>query len=606
MDEQKWGTLKAIRKTFTTMNTNNLKDRIQGALIGGAIGDALGYPVEFMRYEAILEKYGRSGICQHEIDPHSGKAIVSDDTQMTLFTANALLFWITRGNMHGIAPTINECIKMAYLEWLETQKGVEDYNEYHTCWIRDIKAINIQRAPGITCISALQSIKNHQRVHNNSKGCGGVMRVAPIGLFAAAINAKEGRKLNTTEVAQWGGDAAAITHQHPLGYLSAAFLSTFIFGITTCEEPLSKERLTRLIHETYENINNVYPTERRHTEELISLINQAIRLANNEMEDVTAISTLGEGWVGEEALAIAIYCALKYHDDFKKAIIASVNHSGDSDSTGAICGNICGAIVGYKKIPYIFHEDLELHDVMIALADDLTQVCIVNEYAPNDTPEECQWISRYVHAFPTGLPELELTHQKVLYYIPLYTESPTLNQKEKEWLLGQTNHECFFFNHPDAKYGQEAMLSIWDYRHITIENTNYWSVGQFMQAEKARIFYDMESRKKILASPNKEEILRLGKNIRGFDATIWNKYCYAVSLFGNYHKFYQNRECLHALLNTGNRILVKDSTYDKIWGVGLSRQDDAIKNPQLWKGENILGFALMRIRHIMKYQQAFN
>ena len=140
----------------------------------------------------------------------------------------------------------------------------------------------------------------------------------------------------------------------------------------------------------------------------------------------------------------------------------------------------------------------------------------------------------------------------------------------------------------------------------SIENTNYWSVGQFMQAEKARIFYDMESRKKILASPNKEEILRLGKNIRGFDATIWNKYCYAVSLFGNYHKFYQNRECLHALLNTGNRILVKDSTYDKIWGVGLSRQDDAIKNPQLWKGENILGFALMRIRHIMKYQQAFN
>ena len=212
--------------------------------------------------------------------------------------------------------------------------------------------------------------------------------------------------------------------------------------------------------ETYENINNVYPTERRHTEELISLINQAIRLANNEMEDVTAISTLGEGWVGEEALAIAIYCALKYHDDFKKAIIASVNHSGDSDSTGAICGNICGAIVGYKKIPYIFHEDLELHDVMIALADDLTQVCIVNEYAPNDTPEECQWISRYVHAFPTGLPELELTHQKVLYYIPLYTESPTLNQKEN--FLKVLNKET----HNITDYLDNYTLVVKDYNQL--------------------------------------------------------------------------------------------------------------------------------------------
>jgi ADP-ribosylglycohydrolase len=80
---------------------------------------------------------------------------------------------------------------------------------------------------------------------------------------------------------------------------------------------------------------------------------------------------IGEGWVGEEALAIAVYCALKYQDDLRGALIAAVNHDGDSDSTGAITGNILGAYLGANAIPQAWLKKLELREVITELADDL-------------------------------------------------------------------------------------------------------------------------------------------------------------------------------------------------------------------------------------------
>ena len=91
-----------------------------------------------------------------------------------------------------------------------------------------------------------------------------------------------------------------------------------------------------------------------------------------KLSDLAAIHKLGEGWVGEEAIAIAVYCAIRHEDDFEAAICAAVNHGGDSDSTGAICGNIMGAKLGYDAIPeYYKGENLELHDVICKIAEAL-------------------------------------------------------------------------------------------------------------------------------------------------------------------------------------------------------------------------------------------
>ena len=121
---------------------------------------------------------------------------------------------------------------------------------------------------------------------------------------------------------------------------------------------------------------------------------------------------LGEGWVAEEAWAVALYCALRHIDSVEEAIIASVNHDGDSDSTGLITGNIMGATYGYEHIKQLnlfcpkghqLEETLELSEIILALADDLTTSCIISEWDYRDTLEKIQWYERYCEHHPVGI-----------------------------------------------------------------------------------------------------------------------------------------------------------------------------------------------------------
>lgn len=124
------------------------------------------------------------------------------------------------------------------------------------------------------------------------------------------------------------------------------------------------------------------------------LTKQAIWLANEDsLSDLAAIHALGEGWVAEEALAIAVFCAVRYQDDFAAAIRAAVNHKGDSDSTGAICGNILGAWLGKEAVEQAFSLDhLELRDVIETMAEDLYRVSGGRPPKPGEEPE---WDRKY-------------------------------------------------------------------------------------------------------------------------------------------------------------------------------------------------------------------
>ncbi len=343
---------------------NQLQDRIRGSLLGGAIGDALGYPIEFIySYEGILSRYGERGITRLDTKQYSSegeqnnKAVVSDDTQMTLFTANGLL----NAPKLGIEPKYAIC--RAYLEWLETQSG--NRKGKTECWIRDLPELNQRRAPGTTCISALQEIRRGIEPINNSKGCGGVMRVAPVALYAVC-----GNRMSITDADRLAGDAAEITHQHPLGFISAALMVHVIYRLAQDEHP-TRSVLKNYITEGVEVMRELYGSHYNDVERMAELSERAIFLSSNADSDLENIKCLGEGWVGEEALAIGLYCTLKYLDNFEEAMIASVNHGGDSDSTGAVTGNILGAAIGYEAIPKFYKEDVELHDVLLHMADDL-------------------------------------------------------------------------------------------------------------------------------------------------------------------------------------------------------------------------------------------
>ena len=394
-------------KDYVKMRT---RDRIRGSLMAGAAGDALGYAVEFMSRGSILAKYGFRGIAKFNLT-REGKALISDDTQMTLFTACGMLMGVTRGYMRGIGGRPEKYVDKAYLDWYYTQTGKN--SRPGVTWLRDLPELAHRRAPGNTCLSACESLFQGKEVHNNSKGCGGIMRVAPMALLMAGYWARGKCPYHVFEMDEAGAEVAAVTHKHPLAFLPAAMLTHLIFRVISMEEAEVKAGITNIALETIEALGYIYKGEyEEHKRILTNLTLTALSLAANDKSDADNIRLLGEGWTGEEAWAIALYCAVRHIDSIEDALIAAVNHDGDSDSTGAICGNIMGAIYGYEAIKRMnlfcpqghdFEQTLELSNIILALADDLYTSCIISEYAPIDTPEKRQWYKRYCEMEPVGL-----------------------------------------------------------------------------------------------------------------------------------------------------------------------------------------------------------
>jgi ADP-ribosylglycohydrolase len=326
---------------------SGLIDRAKGCLLGGAIGDALGAPVEFIRSAAGLEAtYGPDGI--QEFDEAYGRiGAITDDTQMTLFSAEGIIRANVRGTHKGICH-LPSVMGYAYQRWLYTQGepchpfAIEPES---LGWLATHRELFSCRAPGGTCLSALRVAARTQELvaDNNSKGCGTVMRSAPFG-FAP-------------EPWQMAMECSAITHGHPEAGISSAVFATMISflvqGSRLREAVLNAMNESRIECRTYE------------------LLLLAVQFVEEEVDPREAISRLGEGWVAEEALAIGVYCALKYEDDFEAAVRLAVNHVGDSDSTGSICGNLLGARHGLAVLPERWLAQLELRSVIEQVAVDL-------------------------------------------------------------------------------------------------------------------------------------------------------------------------------------------------------------------------------------------
>jgi ADP-ribosylglycohydrolase len=357
-----------------------IQGRFAGCLLGGAVGDALGAPVEFMKRSEILRRFGPKGITQYA-PAYGGIGRITDDTQMTLFTAEGLIRAWVRGCMKGIT-TYSGVTAHAYVRWLRTQgERTERDLEFGTeepGWLIQQRELHARRAPGNTCLAALRSMGSlGEPARNQSKGCGGVMRVAPVGLFASRFPENETKK----DFFQLGAELAALTHGHPTGSLTAGVLAVLILALTegaTLPEALSASK-------------QILRTEPRH-EETLAAIEQAELLARSGLAHHEAIAQLGEGWVAEEALAISIYCALVARN-FKHGVILAVNHDGDSDSTGSITGNLLGAILGVKAIPPEWLEPLELRDAITTIADDLYafREWEIGEYSGYDEMNQRVW-----------------------------------------------------------------------------------------------------------------------------------------------------------------------------------------------------------------------
>jgi ADP-ribosylglycohydrolase len=354
------------------------REKYLGCIMGGAIGDALGAPVEFMSYDQIIRVYGASGV-EDYVEHADGWGEFTDDTQMLLFTAEGALRSYNRGAERGIMPDVTYVTYRSYLRWLKTQGLLSTtLNNKHSVddgWLIERKELYKQRAPGNTCLSSLQSGERgtDKKPINNSKGCGTVMRIAPLSLVF---------NFERKDTFRYGVYLSALTHGHPSGFLSGGLLSSIIYDLKDgVALPLAIKNGLEILEQWDGH------------EEMLLITKKALEIHRlNQFKDigVAEIEQLGQGWVAEEALAISLLCALHYGNDFSKAVLTAVNHSGDSDSTGAITGNIVGLMVGISNIPIQWRNKLMYSDLVLQIAEDLAIHPENKDYS-----HESEWMKKY-------------------------------------------------------------------------------------------------------------------------------------------------------------------------------------------------------------------
>jgi ADP-ribosylglycohydrolase len=378
------GAVSADEKTFRVPPPDSIRRRWRGCLLGGAVGDALGAPVEFMSLAEIRARFGPAGISDYTT-AFGRQGAITDDTQMTLFTADGLLRAAVKRALEGSA-SVPALVAHAYLRWLSTQGRRSPLLDTtgDQGWLIAEPELHARRVPGSTCLASLAAMPSlGTRARNDSKGCGGVMRMAPVGLYCARDPGVSPQRA-ARRAFDLGCDLAALTHGHPTGQTAAGAFAALIALLA----------LDRALDEA---IDEVLPhvVRRPLGKETLQAMQKALALARAGEPAADRVAALGEGWVADQALAIALYAALAA-PDFTSGVLLAVNHDGDSDSTAAIAGNLLGALHGVDNIPRKWLSGLELGSAIAALADDLATYpdWPIGEFEP-ESEAAGFWVRRY-------------------------------------------------------------------------------------------------------------------------------------------------------------------------------------------------------------------
>jgi ADP-ribosylglycohydrolase len=304
----------------------NTKTKLYKDIIeAGAIGDAFGYFVEFDPTSIIDYKY--NNFCWDEALEKFPKWRISDDTQMTLFALERIIPYMHNKELPFRSLTTD--IYIGFGDWYNTQTINVPKKPELKKELADFEQLYKMEAPGGTCMSALNSFQMGTLNHpiNDSKGCGGIMRTAPVAFI---------EELSLDAAFEFGAKQAAITHGHPDGYLSAGFFTALLKAHIDDNLSVLMDPTVGVFNLLFD-ITKRYPKHEafvKYVEKVIYYINQPERLEKKELNNV-----LGQGWVGDEALGIAMYCAYK-NDNFKDCLVHASYHDGDSDSTASLAAQL--------------------------------------------------------------------------------------------------------------------------------------------------------------------------------------------------------------------------------------------------------------------------
>jgi ADP-ribosylglycohydrolase len=312
------------------VETPDLKSAFEGAILGLAIGDALGRPTEFITDLTTLhEKFGPDGVSDFEPDWHPAGAY-TDDTQMSLAVARALI-------QAGHRP-LDELMPIMAAEFVAWNCSPEN-----------------DRAPGHTCRIGCENLEAgvpwREAGVADSKGCGSAMRTAPIGLY---YHDDEPRLVEVARA------SSLLTHGHPTALAAATGTALLVAWALHHDDP--RDYPSRLLHAL-----GAMPGASE-TQALIARVPQVLA---DQPDEVLVAGVLGEAWTGDEAVASALYCFCRSPEDYRRTVLTGANTVGDSDSIACIAGAISGAYNGIEAIPEHWRREVENSAMLHEVAADL-------------------------------------------------------------------------------------------------------------------------------------------------------------------------------------------------------------------------------------------
>ncbi|MFD5932429.1 ADP-ribosylglycohydrolase family protein [Streptomyces sp. NPDC060333] len=355
----------------------DFRSRVRGTLLGAAIGDALGAPVAGLSLDGIREAYGLAGLT--ELAPaHGRRGTVTASTQLTLFTVDGLIRAHVRRDTGGWHPPTD--VHRAYLRWAATQHDWgPDERRKDNGWLAQEEWLYARRGPDRACMTGFadETLGTLEQPKNpTARDAAATVRSAPFGLLVGWEPAL---------VLQLAVECATQSHGHPTAFLSAGALAVIVHGLTRGESlDAAIQRALGLL------------VARAQHQPVTDALRRAVSAAAQGEPNPKVVESLspGDGRDAEDALAVAVYCAL-VAEDVPHGLRLAVNHGGDSTATGALCGALLGALHGETALPAAWLADLEGRSTMLELSDDFALEMTQGPALHGPSVSAPGWLARY-------------------------------------------------------------------------------------------------------------------------------------------------------------------------------------------------------------------